>query len=254
MTSISFATISSLLSNLFLWLWLLGLGFLFGATRKSGPGRRWGFVLLAVLWVMGTGFFAHIIFLPLESRYAIPSIARLQEQEVHQVVVLTGGGYDDHGEILSGAFPPASIYRFLGGLELCIRLGPDCKVIFSGSAGAGRDFITTAETMKNLASLLSTRCRAEAEALSGTTAEHPRNVRPLLAQGPFALVTSAYHLPRAVLSFERAGLRPVPFPVNFMAHSYYRWVDFIPSLESFSRLNLALREYEALLLYWIKGR
>ena len=249
-----FSTISPILSNLFLWLWLVGFGFLWWATRKNGPARRWGFVLLAVLWLMGTGFFASISLLPLESRYPFPSFAKLQEQGVRQVVVLTGGGYDDHGEILSGAFPPASIYRFLGGLELCVRLSPECRVVFSGSAGAGKDFITTAKTMKSLAGLLSPRWPAEAEALSGTTAEHPRNVRPLLKSEPFALVTSAYHLPRAMLSFRRAGLHPVPYPVNFIASSHYRWADFIPSFESFNRLNLALREYVGLLYYWITGK
>ena len=254
MTPNLFSTISSIFSNLFLWLWLVGFSFLWWATWKNGTGRRWGFALLAALWLMGTGFFASVILLPLESRYPVPSIAKLQEQEVRQVVVLTGGGYDDQGEILSGAFPPASIYRFLGGLELCVRLNPECRVIFSGSAGAGRDFITTAETMKSLARLLSPQRQADSEARSGTTAEHPRNVRPLLKSEPFALVTSAYHLPRAMLSFRRAGLDPVPYPVNFMSPSHYRWVDFIPSLESLGRLNLALREYQGLLHYWISGK
>jgi uncharacterized SAM-binding protein YcdF (DUF218 family) len=249
-----FSTISSIFSNLFLWLWLVGFGFLWWATRGKSSARRWAFVLLAVLWLTGSGFFASVILFPLESRYPLPSIASLQEQRVQQVVVLTGGGYDDHGEILSGAFPPASIYRFLGGLELCVRLSPECRVIFSGSAGAGKDFITTAETMKRLARLLSPQWQAESEARSGTTAEHPRNVQPLLKPEPFALVTSAYHLPRAMLSFRRAGVHPVPYPVNFMGPPHYRWVDFIPSFESYSRLNLALREYVGLLYYWITGK
>jgi uncharacterized SAM-binding protein YcdF (DUF218 family) len=254
MISTLFSIFSPIFSNLFLWLWLLGFLFVFWATRKNGPARRWGLVLLAVLWLMGSGFLAGISLFPLESRYPLPSIARLQEQRVQQVVVLTGGGYDDHGEVLSGAFPPASIYRFLGGLELCVRLGPECRVIFSGSAGAGRDAITTAKTMKSLARLLTPQWQAESEARSGTTTEHPRNVQPLLKPEPFALVTSAYHLPRAMLSFRRAGLYPVPYPVNFMASSHYGWVDFIPSFESFSRLNLAMREYLGLLYYWITGK
>jgi uncharacterized SAM-binding protein YcdF (DUF218 family) len=254
MISSLFSIISPIFSNLFLWLWLAGFGFLWWATRGKGPARRWTFVLLAALWLMGSGFFASISLFPLESRYPVPSFAKLQEQGVRQVVVLTGGGYDDHGGILSGAFPPASIYRFLGGLELCVRLGPECRVIFSGSAGAGKDFITTAETMKSLARLLSPQCKADAEVRSGTTAEHPHNVRPLLKSELFALVTSAYHLPRAMLSFRRAGLHPVPYPVNFMASPHYRWADFIPSFEGYSRLNLALREYVGLLYYWITGR
>ncbi len=78
----------------------------------------------------------------------------LQKQGVKQVVVLTGGGYSIQGEMLSSSFPHASMHRFLGGLEVCSRLGQDCVIIFSGSAGRQRGDLTVALTMQELSRLI----------------------------------------------------------------------------------------------------
>jgi uncharacterized SAM-binding protein YcdF (DUF218 family) len=58
---------------------------------------------------------------------------------------------------------------------------------------------------------------------------------------------------RAVRSFERRGLKPIPYPVDFFIRGHYRWQDFIPFTESLWKLNIAFREYLALALYAVKG-
>jgi uncharacterized SAM-binding protein YcdF (DUF218 family) len=92
-----------------------------------------------------------------------------------------------------------------------------------------------------------------AEARSESTAEHPANVRPLLRKEPFVLVTSAYHMLRSMRSFNKAGLNPIPYPVDFLASRGYGWLDVLPSFEDLWKMNLALREYQALILYTVKG-
>src|SRR4030042_3778326 len=145
-----FSVVTSVVSNLFLWLWLLVAVFIWCATKVNRKARRRGVILLILFWLLGTRPFAEALLWPLETRYAVPTIASLQKQGVKQMVVLTGGGYPIKGEMLSTAFPHASMYRFLGGLELCSRLGADCLIIFSGSAGRQRGDITVALTMKYL--------------------------------------------------------------------------------------------------------
>ena len=194
---------------------------------------------------------AEAILRPLEDRYSVPDIAGLEKKGVRQVVVLTGGGYPIQGELLSSAFPHASAYRFLGGIELSCRLGQDCKIIFSGSSGRASGAWTTASTMKDLALILMSGRQVMAEAESGNTGEHPAAVKPLLDKGEFILVTSAYHMPRAIRSFEKVGLRPIPYPVDFLSLGNYRWGDWIPSVESLSKLNVALREYLATIFYYL---
>lgn len=248
------SVIASLVPNLFLWIWLSGAAFLWWATRTDRKARRQGFILLIVFWALATRPVTRAILSPLESRYPVPEISSLERQDVKQVVVLTGGGYPKKGEMLSSMFPHASIYRFLGGLELCSRLGPGCRLIFSGSAGRNRRDLAVALTMKDLTHFIAPECEVAAEARSESTAEHPSNIRPLLNPGRFILVTSALHMVRSIRSFRKAGLDPIPYPIDFLsAGSGYHWSDGLPSIENLWKLDVAAREYLALAFYTIKG-
>ncbi len=242
-----------LVSNLLLWSWLAALLSLWLATRRCARARCWGTALLVGLWLLASRPVTELFVLPLEACYDRPPVEGLAARDLRQVVVLTGGGYPADDELLSSAFPSASSQRFLAGLELCVRLGPDCRMIFSGSAGRGRREITSADTMRQLALLLEPRRQAVAEALSGSTAEHPQNVRGLLLDDRFALVTSAYHMPRAMRSFRRAGLEPVAYPVEPLAHGAYGWTSWLPSVDNLRTLQIVWREYLALALYSLRG-
>jgi uncharacterized SAM-binding protein YcdF (DUF218 family) len=248
-----FYLVTSLVSNLFIWLWLLTLLFVWWATNSNRKARRRGVVLLLLLWFLGTRPAVDAILWPLESRYEVPDIASLQKQGVRQVVVLTGGGYPIQDGMLSSAFPHGSMHRFIGGVELASRLKEDCLIIFSGSAGRQRGDVTVALTMQELYGLIAPGRQALAEARSESTADHPANVKLLLKRGPFVLVTSAYHMPRSVRTFRKAGLDPIPFPVDYLAANGYGWLDVFPSFEDFWKISVALREYQALVLYSVKG-
>ncbi len=247
------SVVTPIVTNLLLWTWLLAAVLLWRLTRGRRRARTWGMCLLAASWIVACRPVAELFVLPLERRYDRPTVERLTEQNVRQVVVLTGGGYPTADDLLGSAFPTASAQRFLGGLELCARLDPDCRLIFSGSAGRGRRAITTAETMRALSRLLDPGRPAVAEVRSGSTAEHPENVRRLLAGGPFVLVTSASHMPRAMASFRRAGLEPIAYPVAPMVHGRYGWNSFLPSLDSLGTLQAGWREYLGMVFYTLRG-
>ena len=246
-----FPPFSSLVSNLYLWLWVGGAVFLWWTAGKNSRVRRWGIPVLLILWFLGTGAAVNVALRPLEEQYAAPEISSLRKHGVHRVVVLTGGGYRPQEERLHSAFPHASLVRFLGGLELAARLGPDCKIIFSGSAGRGRE-LTTAKTMEELSRLLSPERVIAAEAESDSTGEHPGRVKPMVGSEPFVLVTSAVHMPRSMRVFRRAGLRPVAYPVDFLTRPPSGWRDWIPSTEVLWKLNAGFREYLATFFYYVK--
>jgi len=245
--------LTPILGNVLLWLWLAALVALLALTRSHRRRRRAAVALLAAAWLLACPPVAELFLRPLEGRFPRPTLGELTGSGVRQVVVLTGGGYQESGGLWSSAFPAASAHRFLGGVELCARLSPDCRLIFSGSAGRGRGHLATAESMGRLATALLPGHRILAEADSDSTAEHPGNVRPLLDDGPFLLVTSAYHLPRAVRSFRRAGLDPIPYPVDRAVHPGRDWSGWLPATEGLTLLQLAWREYQALLLYTLRG-
>lgn len=243
---------TDLVSNLFLWLWAAAAASAWLGTRGRARERRWAAGLLAGLWLLSTRPVAETFLRPLEGGPAAPSLEELRARGVLQVVVLTGGGYGVEGGLLSSAFPQASAQRFLGGLELCGKLGPECRLIFSGSAGRGRGELATALAMRDLAALVRPAGTVAGEAQSHSTREHPEKVRPLLAPGPFALVTSAFHMGRALGAFRAAGLDPVAFPVGRLARGGYGLADVTPSVESLWVAGVALREYQARALYALR--
>lgn len=245
---------TALLSNLLLWFWVICvLALLIGTGRKKNY-RLVSVIPLILVWVVFTKPVSDAILHPLESEYKMPDLGSINKNDVHKIVVLTGGGYPVRDGMLSSAFPHASAFRFLGGIELSSRLGGDCEIIFSGSAGRARRDLATAEVMKELTQLIAPRRHVQAEALSGSTAEHPRNVKSWVGSEPFLLVTSAIHMPRAMRTFKRAGLNPIPYPVDFLSvGGDYGWMDWMPSTENMWKLGAAVREYAALGFYTVMG-
>lgn len=58
-----------------------------------------------------------------------------------------------------------------------------------------------------------------------------------------ALVTHAWHMPRAVFAFERNGLQVVPAPTAFRSLDQLDLVDFLPSSRALHDSALALHEW-----------
>ena len=80
------------------------------------------------------------------------------------------------------------------------------------------------------------------------TIENIRNVRAIVGKGRVALVTSAYHMPRALQLAARAGLNVGAFPTEYQVVPTIRlpWDNWLPSVGGLSESNLALREIVAL--------
>jgi uncharacterized SAM-binding protein YcdF (DUF218 family) len=93
------------------------------------------------------------------------------------------------------------------------------------------------------------------EGASRTTWENASGVLKLLrARGMtrIALVTSAVHMPRAILAFSRFGIDCVPAPTLYLAQtSRPTAVDFLPSFESLQEIFVGLREYLGIVFYEI---
>jgi uncharacterized SAM-binding protein YcdF (DUF218 family) len=89
---------------------------------------------------------------------------------------------------------------------------------------------------------------------SRDTWENARRTLPLVpGGGTVALVTSAYHMPRAVLAFASAGLRYVPAPTDYRARrARYDVLSFLPSFGCLAETFQALREYAGLAWYRLR--
>lgn len=66
------------------------------------------------------------------------------------------------------------------------------------------------------------------------------------------LVTSAYHMKRALSFFKQTGLKIIPYPADFkQTKGHYNAYSFLPALGNFAASTKELREYIALMVNYI---
>ncbi|HEX7597641.1 MAG TPA: ElyC/SanA/YdcF family protein [Polyangia bacterium] len=164
---------------------------------------------------------AHMIAGPLEAAYPPFLAGTTQAGEslpdgspAPRWVVVLGGGHSDSSSLapLQALSTPALV-RLAEGIRLQ-RLLPGSKLVLSGGNPHGK---SEASIMAAAAvSLGSPPDCMVLEPDSLDTIDEVRALRPILGQDRFALVTSATHLPRAMVMFKKAGMNPIPAPTEFL--------------------------------------
>ena len=76
------------------------------------------------------------------------------------------------------------------------------------------------------------------------------NVRQIVGDGRVALVTSGYHMPRALQIAKMGGLNVGAFPTDWRLPAQFRpsWENWIPSIAGMAWTSIGLREHAALIL------
>lgn len=226
---------------------LFVLGLLACLWRRTRRASWW---LLAgsgtLTFVFSSGLTALALMSPLE--YAYPTVHDGREfPDARKIVVLTGWAAEDPDMPLSGRLSASAAYRILMALEL-FRDRPDCSVIVSGDE-------TTARVMGAvLAKLGVPDDQLVIEGDSITTADSAVNLRPLVADEAFFLVTSSGHLPRAMAAIEKQRLRAIPAPTDHQLPRQWRKVELRPAPSSLTVSDLAIHEYLGWLYYRLRGR
>ncbi len=90
------------------------------------------------------------------------------------------------------------------------------------------------------------------EKQSRNTKENVEYLTNLLeAQGiqQFILLTSAYHMPRALSLFKKQKFDIIPFPVSFRHDADIKWQNLIPNLVTLDNSTLALKEILGMATY-----
>ena len=139
------------------------------------------------------------------------------------------------------------------------RRYPDAKLVFSGGSGVlGRQDATEAGAVRDHAPLLGLDpARVVFEDRSRNTHENAVFARALANPQPeetWVLITSAFHMPRAVGAFRQAGWTVVPYPVdyNFEPDPPTVWqMDFLGGILT---LRGAMHEWIGLAAYWATGK
>lgn len=132
-------------------------------------------------------------------------------------VVVLGGGYTWNPQWApSSNLVNNSLARVTEGVRLW-RENPGSTMIFTGAA-AQTNPVSTAEAGARVAVSLGVP-RGSIITLDSPrdTGQEAAAVAKTIGKAPFLLVTSASHLPRAIIFFHHAGLNPIPAPANQLA-------------------------------------
>ncbi len=176
------------------------------------------------------------------------------DTKVDYIVVL-GGGYTWNPEwapssnLISNSLP-----RLAEGVRLW-QANPGAKMIFTG-ARAMTNPVSTAEAGARVAESLGVP-RSQIITLDEPkdTEEEAAAVAKAIGQQPFLLVTSASHLPRAMIFFQNAGLHPLPAPANQLAieSPLNPWERIIPSPVWLMHSDRVGYETLGRIWQWLKG-
>lgn len=93
------------------------------------------------------------------------------------------------------------------------------------------------------------------ESTSRTTfenAKHSKSVKGVDPTQPWLLLTSAWHMPRAMAAFQRAGWNVTAYPVDFRSGKHTPWTQYSMD-KGAQKWRMALHELLGLLAYRVAG-
>ena len=216
--------------------------------------RQWPvYWTLLILLVCSFPLTARSIWVGLESEYQYQPPTTLPQADA--VLVLSGmlGGFETQDGYVTEWGDPD---RFLVGLQL-VKLGKADRLIFTRGQMPWSDSPPEGEMLKQKALEMGISSdQILLTSIASNTAEESLAVKELMAEHGLTkiiLVTSSFHLPRAKLLFDKAGVDTYPYPTDFKAASRdVTWLHFIPSADAFSDTSNGIREYIGRFYYWLK--
>lgn len=211
-------------------------------------------VLSTLVLILAIGILplAEFLVRPLEQRFPpAPEVA------APAGIIVLGGAEQARASDRSGLVEVNdAAERFLAGIALA-RRHPEARLIFTGGSGSllnrGVSGADVAERLFAEAGV--DPARVLLERASRNTAENAALTLEMIgpgAEGPWILVTSAFHMPRAAAVFCAAGWRGiVPWPVDYRALDGGIDWDFAERLRT---LDTGVKEWIGLVAYRATGR
>jgi uncharacterized SAM-binding protein YcdF (DUF218 family) len=167
---------------------------------------------LAIAYLGSLTVIGDILMVPLETRYPPLSESALAHAQVTTIVVL-GSSYSPRESLpVTATFDDEGLARIAEGVRLALRF-PAARLIVSGGASQAerapaQGYARFAREFGIPEQRLVVLDRAR------DTAQEASAIVALLGREKFILVTSAFHMPRAMVLMESAGASPVPAPTS----------------------------------------
>ena len=238
---------------------LIGVGLLGAmllATRYASVGKRLMIFSIALLAICGFSPLGNLVLYPLESRFPPWDAAR----GAPDGIIVLGGSVDPdlsaaHGTAVFGS----ATDRIFATAALAHRY-PNARVVFTGGSAnlISADAKEADYASGVFESLGISRQRLTMERLSRNTQENAEFSKALVAPKSgerWLLVTSAYHMPRSVGLFRKAGFAVEPYPVDWRVGGRADLLKFSAfAVDGLARVDSGVREWIGLAAYRISGK
>jgi uncharacterized SAM-binding protein YcdF (DUF218 family) len=196
----------------------------------------------------------NMLLTPLEQRFPDTGFPT---ERLNGIIVL-GGSYDtvSHGYLstiyLEEDTEPMAVIPDLA------RRYPEARIIFSGGTDPSTPGPSEAGIVKQyFVSFGIAPERILIEEHSQTTEQNARFTADLIHPTPedrVLLVTSSYHMPRAMGAFRKAGFNVIAFPVGSRTRGWSEfWQPAPTATDNLRRLDIAVHEWLGLLAYRLSG-
>ena len=231
-------------------------GALLLATRFASAGRKLLIAAVVLLAIAGFSPLGNLLIFPLEHRFPPWDATR----GAPDGIIVLGGSIDAD---LSAAHDvpviSAAPNRIVAAAALAHRY-PNARILFTG--GSSNLLSNDAREADYAASLFESlgvaRERLIMERRARNTQENAEFSRVVAAPKPgerWLLVTSAYHMPRSVGLFRKAGFDVEPYPVGWRAGGRDDLLIFSNlAVDGLERTDLAVREWMGLAAYRLTGK
>ena len=222
--------------------------------RKPKIGRTCLILALILLFVFGTPFVPDWLVDHLETVYDAPDAP----PHVDTIIVLSGmldvqASSAEYLEFGKG------VERILTGMQL-LRQGVGDVLLLTGGSGSLYDQTKhEAVFLRQFAidfGIPDEKILIEPD--SRNTYENAVNTAELMRRHGLTsaiLVTTASHMLRSVECFQKIGVQPIPYPVDFMRSpdAKFRLSDLVPNLGNLDHTTRVFHEYIGLLTYMLAG-
>lgn len=226
------------------------------ATRFAALGRKLAATTLVLLALAAFSPLGNLLLYPLESRFPAWDPSR----GAPDGIIVLGGSVDTdlsaahHTPVVSHAAD-----RLFAPAELARRY-PNARMVFTGGsanlvANGAREADYSAPILENIGI---PRERLILERESRNTYENAIFTKRLVAPKPgerWLLVTSAYHMPRSIGIFRKAGFDVEAYPVDWRMggrDDLFSFTNF--GADGLGRTDTAVREWIGLVAYRLMGR